>query len=265
MHVKTTIYYFSGTGNSLQAARDLAQRLGGASIQAITKNTEADPSAEAVGIVFPVHLLGVPDMVLQFVEKLGSSNAARYYFAVATYKVKAGEPIGQLRREMARFGIELSAGFTIKMPGNNVIMYNVEPDQLRDAKLEACRVSLGEIAEVISDGEESLPEEASAVGRFFKIGPLRSALVGSFKNSDKRFWTDSGCNGCGTCARVCPAGNITLDDGRPVWQHDCQMCTACINLCPKGAIQSGKGTVKRGRYRNPNVALSELYKSGSGS
>ena len=169
-----------------------------------------------------------------------------------------------MKRKMARFGIELSAGFTIQMPGNNVIFYNVEPDKLRDAKLEACRIRLDEIAEVIRAGEESLPEEASALGRFLKTGPLRSALVGAFKNSDKRFWTDSGCSGCGTCARVCPAGNIRLEDGRPVWQHNCQMCTACINLCPGKSIQSGKGTVKRGRYRNPNVELSELYKSGSG-
>ncbi len=146
------------------------------------------------------------------------------------------------------------------MPGNNVIIYNVEPDKLRDKKLDECRVRLDEIAEVIRAGEESLPGEASALGRFLKTGPLRSALVGTFKNSDKRFWIDSGCIGCGICTKVCPAGNIKLEGGRPVWLHNCQMCTACINLCPKGAIQSGKDTVKRGRYRNPFVEAADLYK-----
>jgi len=47
------------------------------------------------------------------------------------------------------------------------------------------------------------------------------------------------CNGCGTCASVCPAGAVTL---RPTAQVDparCMGCGLCVNYCPSGAISLG--------------------------
>lgn len=258
--MKTQIYYFSGTGNSLYVARELAQRLDGASIRAVTKDTEADLSAEAVGIVFPVHLWGAPEMVLRFLERLKADSAERYCFAVATYKLDAGDVVGQIKRKLQSCGIRLSAGFTIAMPGNNVAFYDTESSSSRETKFKACRIELDAIAEVLRSEKELLTPEAGLVDRFLKTGLLRSAVTRTFHDADKRFWVKSDCNGCGICARVCPAGNIKFGCNRPVWLHNCQQCMSCINLCPKEAIQSGQTTLRRGRYRNPNVEISDLYK-----
>ena len=59
------------------------------------------------------------------------------------------------------------------------------------------------------------------------------------------------CVSCGQCAQACPMNNITLAGGRPVWGGACTHCMACISLCPKGAIEYGRGTVGRRRYRCP--------------
>jgi len=255
--VKTTIYYFSGTGNSLQVARDLAQQMGETIIKPIRNNMEEDFFSETVGIVFPVYLWGVPEMVLKFADKLKENHAVRYIFAIATYKSDAGDAIGQLRRKMNKIGAKLSAGFTIAMPGNNIIFYDVESKQAQANKLNACGVKLGEIAQVIRDRQVTLPA-VSVIDRLLKTGLLHHILVSTFKNSDKRFRIEPACNGCGSCSKVCPAGNIELKSGRPVWKHNCQQCLACINLCPNQAIQYGNITAGRQRYRNPVVDIREF-------
>ena len=56
------------------------------------------------------------------------------------------------------------------------------------------------------------------------------------------------CNGCGLCAKYCPASAISLQNGKPVWKDQYYQCMRCINACPQQAIQYGKGTIKRRRY-----------------
>lgn len=51
------------------------------------------------------------------------------------------------------------------------------------------------------------------------------------------------CVMCGTCARVCPHGAVTMQEGRPVFDRDrCVVCGTCGRHCPAGAIQyAGEG------------------------
>ena len=69
--MKTIIFYYTGTGNSLWSARLLAEGLGGAKLLPMKEaDALAAGDAEAVGFVFPVHMWGVPGPVVQFIEKL---------------------------------------------------------------------------------------------------------------------------------------------------------------------------------------------------
>jgi flavodoxin len=82
--VNTTIYYFTGTGNSLAVSKDLAAELLAAKLLAaelndrkhsidilpIAKFDDQDSitvDAEVIGIVFPVYCLDVPSIVKAFV------------------------------------------------------------------------------------------------------------------------------------------------------------------------------------------------------
>ena len=44
-----------------------------------------------------------------------------------------------------------------------------------------------------------------------------------------------GCNGCGTCARQCPADAIPLSDPKGVDTAKCISCMKCVSVCPTGA------------------------------
>lgn len=73
----------------------------------------------------------------------------------------------------------------------------------------------------------------------------------------KKFYAKDNCTSCGICEKVCNTKCIKVE-GKPVWGDNCSLCLACINLCPVRAIQYGKSTEKRGRYKNPNISIEEL-------
>ena len=70
--MKTIIYYFSGTGNSLKVAKDIATQLDDTEIIQICKgNMEINNTiSNKIGIIFPVYVSGMPLLVKEFIEKL---------------------------------------------------------------------------------------------------------------------------------------------------------------------------------------------------
>ena len=70
--MNTEIYYFSGTGNSLVVARDIAERIGGKliSIPAVIDEERIEIDADALGIVLPAYYMRMPRIVEGFIGKL---------------------------------------------------------------------------------------------------------------------------------------------------------------------------------------------------
>ncbi|MDD3136074.1 MAG: hypothetical protein PHF57_05795 [Methanoregula sp.] len=83
----TTIVCFTGSGNSLKVAQDIADGVPDAEIIRISyKNLRRATVGYTgvVGIVFPVYYAGLPHMVRQFVELLNLDPQC-YEFGIATY------------------------------------------------------------------------------------------------------------------------------------------------------------------------------------
>ena len=72
-----TIYYFTSTGNSLQAALDIVDGLGGADVVSMTNagmNTSCD--SDVVGFVFPSFCWGMPHVCEALSERRREGTAA---------------------------------------------------------------------------------------------------------------------------------------------------------------------------------------------
>ena len=68
------------------------------------------------------------------------------------------------------------------------------------------------------------------------------------------------CNGCGICVKVCPVGNIKLENTIPNFFHYCEWCMSCIHNCPKRAIHI-KNEINDERFINSDISLNEIIRS----
>jgi len=253
--MKTILYYFTGTGNSLAVAEGLSRLLNDCELVPIATAVKTPgriaPEADRAGIITPVYFSGIPAIVAEFALRLDLSKVP-YAFAVVTLGGSGGPAaLYQLEQVLAegpgRRGLDV--GFTVKMPGNYVMMYGAAK-QPRIAKILAdSERRVEEIASMVEQGvrkRPSLPLFGSLLHHM-----IYPRFIARVHDADRKFTVDERCTSCGLCVEVCPVENIRLDAGRPAWLHHCEQCMACIQLCPTEAIQAGKKTGKRKRYHHP--------------
>ncbi len=253
----TTIFYYTGTGNSLWTARSLADELGGAELLPMAStNADSITNRDAVGFVFPVHMWGVPKLALRFIERLKKDSRA-YYFAMA---VNAGQVSGtliQLRNTLGKEGATLSAGFDIRLP-SNYILWGGPPSPEKQAHLFADATNKIKLASSIIKNKQAGTVEKGALWQRIIFTAIYKLSFNKVANMDKKFWVDEKCNFCGICQKICPVNNIAMSDAEPTWQHHCEQCLACIQWCPRQAIQLGKKTPLYQRYHQPEIKLKDI-------
>lgn len=255
----TIIYYFTGTGNSLKCARDIANGLGDTTMipmQAISEK-KVLPEVDCIGLVFPVYAWGLPHAVKRFIKRLSHKNRGRYIFAVATNGGKVAGTLVLTRKKLWARGLRLSAGFSVIMPANMILLHETSKEKQK-MLFDGMKGKVSEIVKVVKSREYHKVETSSLFDRIRRTGIIYRVASPLFKQMDHLFRTDQSCTGCGLCSRVCPAHNIELRDGVPKWKHHCEWCFACLNLCPNHAIQCRKGTEGKQRYKNPYVDVKDL-------
>ena len=261
----TTLYVFTGTGNSLAAAELLAQKLGDTVIESIPilmkKAGPVIPDSPKVGFIFPVNYSGLPLILSKFIPRISLSHVS-YTFAVATAGGIGRYALLQLDTLLKENGSLLQAGWMVRMV-DNYIPYGGAPDDKTQKEILAdAERQLSDIADFIQLKKKEMPK-FPLMSQILHYS-LYPRFIRSLPEIDNRFHVDDTCNGCGICRKVCPADNIRILDERPVWQHHCLFCLACINLCPKEAIQLEEKHRKKRRYHNPSVPLKKLIQIQSG-
>jgi NAD-dependent dihydropyrimidine dehydrogenase PreA subunit len=255
--VGTTLYAYTGTGNSLWIARQLALELKEATVEFIPYPTgDFRVGADRVGIIFPVHIWGLPSHVVQFIHHL-QVNPETYFFALA---VNAGQPAAtllQMQKLMSTRKGSLALGYSIVMPSNYTPWGGPGPIDTQQRLFKEAQEKVKAIAGPILRGERKSVDK----GPFWQnivFSWIYKMSYRSVHKMDKKFWVDDKCNSCGICLNVCPAGNIEMINQKPSWLHRCEQCLACLQWCPQEAIQYGGKTVKYSRYHHPEVILKDL-------
>ncbi len=259
--MSATIFYYTGTGNSLWVARKLADALGNADVVSMSghwdETKRIDP--EATGLVFPVYIWGVPAPVLRFVKNMKVMPES-YIFAIAVNGGQVSNTLVQLKGLMARNRLNLSAGFQIKMPSNYIPWGGPGPTEEQQKLFDLAQKKVVRIAESIK-GKALLPVEKGPLWQRIIFTAIYRMSFSQVPKMDRQFWSDNKCNSCEICSKVCPAENITLTEGRPQWNHKCEQCFACLQWCPQKAIQYGKRTPHYERYHQPEILLTDVLKS----
>jgi len=136
-------------------------------------------------------------------------------------------------------------------------MGGAEPQDIQKELFTAALKKCEQIAEHINN-QSHLPVERGPLWQRLVLSLLYKLSFPKVHTLDKSFFADSKCNGCGICQSVCPCGNISLTNNKPVFNHRCEQCFACLQWCPQQALQYGKGTASKSRYHNPSVSTSDI-------
>ncbi|MBM4152318.1 MAG: 4Fe-4S dicluster domain-containing protein [Kiritimatiellaceae bacterium] len=257
--MKTTLYWFSGTGNSLAVAKLLADQLPDCELISIAKAIHHPPEAtERIGIVCPVYAFGPPAIVDRFIQTLKAKSNA-YIFAVFTCSQTAGASVHFLTESLRQNGLDLSAAWVVKMP-ENYPPFGSAPRETVQRKMQSHAMHrVGEIVDQLRQGSPTVKEQGSVFWRTLGAVVYPAFRRYALRRSDRFFRTDNRCNGCELCARICPVGNIRMEDHVPRWLGSCEQCFACFHWCPQRAVQYGKSGRQR-RYHHPAVSVRDLIR-----
>lgn len=251
------IFYFSGTGNSYNAAKKLSEVQGEPLISIASELDKRAPvleytvnEGELLGFVFPVYAWAPPKIVLEFISQIKVTGGKPYTFSLCTCGDEEGKTTRIVQKALRKNGLMLDSAFSLVMPNNYIIGFDVDPKDLEQKKLKNAELKLSKINAILSEKQKNVWELTPG-----SLPGLKSALVpplfNAFGRGTTSFYATESCTQCGFCEKVCPVHTITLKD-RPVWSHACTQCLACINRCPVKAIQYGHGTKKKGRYVHPD-------------
>lgn len=243
------ILCFSGTGNSLYAARIIAAATGDELVSLNEVMRHGGPavftSERPWVVAAPTHGWRLPASVEALLRRAKLTGPGRMYFFL-TCGSEAGNAARYCRALCRDIGMEyMGLGYAV-MPENYLAMFPTPDEAEAERIIARAEPVIEAAAEKIAAGKPLEDPKAGALDKF-KSGPVNRVFRAAFIK-DRKFRVLDSCIGCGKCARLCPVNDITLRDGRPQWHGRCIHCMACIGACPVEAIEYGRASVGRPRY-----------------
>lgn len=243
------IFYYSGTGNSQLAAKQLAAETGDelTAVNPLLKKGEKSAFYTERPLVFvcPTYAWRMPRVFVQWIRETDFSGNGQAYFILT-----CGGGVGNAGAYAQKLCAEKHWTYyglaEVVMPENYIALYDSPDESESEAIIARARVRITALAQLIREEKRITPPPVTVKGRLLS-GPV-NGLFYPVVVKDKAFWAKENCIGCGLCVKRCPLNNIQLSAGRPVWQGGCTHCMACIGGCPVEAIEYG--TKSKGRRRH---------------
>lgn len=240
------IFYFSSTGNSLQIAKKVKERFGG-KLFYIPKYQGNGSEFEKLFIVTPIYSFGMPKYVYDFLPKLDKSKEL---FVIQNYGGMVGGADYLFYDYAKRNGLNIKSVHTIKMPENYTLSFTVPKFYLNSA-LRKSNKRIERVLDLIESGKYNIPKKKKTKEATY----LKN--MGNWHIIGECFKANENCVKCQKCIKLCPAGNISLVDGKIVFGDKCVACLGCYHRCPNKAIVY-KNKKKKYRYINPNIDENEI-------
>lgn len=231
-------YYYSGTGNTLLAVREMAGVFSSRGIHTRLHRIETnDPASIAteriIGLGFPVAFQSASPFLWKFFKALPPARQTPI-FMIDTMGMFSGAIVGPLKHLLTKKGYHCIGAQEIVMP-NNWFPKKIDAEankNIIDRGLAKARA----YADAIAGGTSAwprvplLPEifyylcNNPFMLRTFNLAPGKSITLDRQR-----------CTRCGLCARLCPVGNIDMQD-YPRFLGRCEVCLRCLCFCPRDAL-----------------------------
>lgn len=253
---KFVIALYTGTGNTLY----IAKHFEGAEIHFISEFISGEytlpDDTEKLGILFPVYNGGYPYPIELFVNTiLGKRDNSKleYLFLINTSSTNTSPVNYNLERLLLANGISVSYASSLKFPSADLKKHHKPLSEMKTLAEANKRITkIERIVEDIANKEIRLP-------KYSPLSYISNAIARKYNKPTKvtDMTISDKCNGCMVCYRICPTGNIVVENGKARFQQECIKCYACYHKCPEKAISYKKKTI--GQYAGL-VETEELFR-----
>ena len=247
------IYCYSGTGNCLDMAKNIARELGDTDVVMMRSFPAVTDASEAkrVGFIFPCFGGGAPADVLVYARHI-HIRPGTYTFAVSQSASYAGTGLAELNRivPLDYWRTVTHQCSCIWLFPHTLMMPPCTPEEAQKRSEKLATEIAHEV--LIMAKTEKKPRRNILNAAENKGWPMIA------KRKAEGFRVSDSCIACGQCVKLCPRGNIRLENGKAVIGTNCAQCLGCLQFCPTGAISLGSITDKREHYHNPNVKATDL-------
>ncbi len=256
---KLQIYYFSGTGNSANVARWVANVAKEKGIITTLINI-ADcnrlhiplPPADAlVAFCSPVHGFNYPPVMQAFIRRFPKGKNP-----VLLLNTRAGMLIGKWITPgisgitfylsaliLLLKGYKINAMFPVDLPSNWISVHPGLNDRTVKFMHERNQERVSAFANKMLAGGKDFRSLRELIQDLL-ISPISIGyyFVGRFFIA-KTYYVNSACNNCNLCIKQCPVKAIKTVDNRPFWTFHCESCMHCMSYCPHKAIETAHGPI----------------------
>lgn len=254
---KLVVYYFSGTGNSENVAKwmaDIAKEKGTkVSLINIAKTDRlaiSSPEPDALVVfVSPIHGFNYPPVMLNFIRRFPKGKNK-----VLLMNTRAGMLIGKWITPgltgiafyfsaliLKKRGYSIKSMFPVDLPSNWISVHPGLNERTVKYLHERNQEKVYRFARKVLDGGSDFRGMYEIVQDTL-VAPISLGyyFIGRFLFA-KTYYASADCDNCDLCIKACPVKAIKKVDGRPFWTFNCESCMRCMSNCPKKAIETGHG------------------------
>ena len=246
------IVYFSGTGNTAYITGLIESRL-----RELGKDVESIPvelagglrfdSGSCLYLGFPVYACDMPALIKEFIGSLpeGKGAGGRIFCTKAWF---SGKAVARAAKMLRLRGYNVLSTIEFVMPGSDGLAFLKKNGRAAEKLLSNFP---GDFSGISVFTDESGSKFASG-GTLDPLGRLVGALMNVAEGGlRKKYYADEKCTRCGRCVSICPSGNISMGGNGISFSDKCFLCMRCIHQCPVEAVQIGRSTVNKFRYKGP--------------
>ena len=256
---KIKIYYFSGTGNSLNVAKwfqqvAIEQHCDCEIVNIAKIDRRAVPKPEydtLVVFVSPVHGFNYPPIMLHFIQHFPKGKNP-----VVLMNTRGGMLIGTWNTPgVSGVAFYLSAcflkweGYAVKamvpvdLPSNWVSLHPGLNERTVQFLHKRNKLKVQTIVSKILSGKSDFRSFREIIQDTL-LAPIALGyyFAGRFMLA-KTFYASADCDNCGLCEKQCPVKAIISVDKRMFWTFNCESCMKCMSNCPKRAIETAHGFI----------------------
>ena len=253
---KIIIYYFTGTGNALKAARWICEEAEKRNIEhvlyPIDRNYKPNlgeiDSDTLIGFLAPTHGFNIAPAMQKFINRFPVTRKADVFILNTRAGLKLFKIFLPGLSGAAQFlpmiilklkGYKVIGGLPLDMPSNWLLFHPGLNLKTVNSIVGRCKKITTKFAKSIFDGKRVFRKMLITLPIDIALLPIAVLyyFYGRFILAKTMIYT-SNCNSCMICVDNCPVEAIKIINNKPYWSYSCESCMRCVNICPKTSIQT---------------------------